>query len=204
MTIEIKKLIPALAEDYVDFFDNTPHWDDVAEHKCYCVCWASADRNTEIAEDGCTAKGRREIAKRYVKEGFLQGYLAYSNGRIVGWCNANTKADCLHSYSWVHFMQSVNPVPSRSTDKVKSIFCFVIAPDMQRKGVATQLLERACADAAKDGFDYVESYPQKESVNVAENFMGFAEMYKKCGFIEITNVDNMVVMRKALGGNDVR
>lgn len=198
MNIEIKKLTPDLAEDYVAFFDNTPHWDDVAEHKCYCDCWASADHNEEIEEDGCTAKGRREIARRYVKEGFLQGYLAYSDGKIVGWCNANTKADCLHSFSWENLMQAVNAVPAKPTDKVKSIFCFVIAPDMQRKGIATQLLERVCADAAKDGFDYVEAYPKIEIINAAENFMGFAEMYKKCGFAEIARVDDMTVMRKEL------
>ena len=198
MNIEIKKLMPDLADDYVEFFDNTPHWTDVAEHKCYCVCWASADHNEEIAEDGCTAKGRRDIAKRYVKEGFLQGYLAYSDGKIVGWCNANTKADCLQSYSWEHFMQSFNDVLANPTDKVKSIFCFVIAPDMQRKGISTRLLEQVCADAVKDGFDYVEAYPKIEVVNVAENFMGFAAMYRKCGFVEIAKVDDMLVMRKEL------
>ncbi|MDD4496220.1 MAG: HAD-IIB family hydrolase, partial [Eubacteriales bacterium] len=138
MKITIKKLTPDLAEDYVHFFDETPHWDNVDEHKCYCVCWASTDHNKEIKEDGGTVKGRREIAKRYVKEGFIQGYLAYKNGKIVGWCNANTKANCLHSYSWEHFMQSVHTNGSDPDIKIKSVFCFVIAPEMQRKGIATK------------------------------------------------------------------
>ena len=38
MAIEIRKLIPDLVEDYVHFFDTTPHDDNVNEHKCYsCV-----------------------------------------------------------------------------------------------------------------------------------------------------------------------
>ncbi|MDR1059736.1 MAG: GNAT family N-acetyltransferase [Clostridiales bacterium] len=196
MNIEIIKLTPDLAEDYVRFFDMTPHWDDIAEHKCYCVCWASADHNAEIKEDGSTASGRREIAKRYVKEGYIQGYLAYCGGNIVGWCNANAKSDCLRSYSWEHFMQSVDATPA---DNVKSVFCFVIAPDMQRKGLATRLLQRVCDDAAEDGFDYVEAYPKKEFANIADDFMGPAEMYRKHGFVEVANCGDMAVMRK-MGG----
>ncbi len=198
MNIEIKKLTPDMAEDYVRFFDETPHWDSIDEHKCYCVCWASTDHNTEIEEDGTTAKGRREIAKRYVKKGFLQGYLAYSDGKIVGWCNANTKSDCLHSFSWEHFMQSVNAIEDPPNSKTKSVFCFVIAPDMQRKGIATKLLERVCTDAKKDGFDYVEAYPKKEFVCVFHDFMGPANMYKKLKFTEIADCDDIVVMRKEL------
>ena len=48
--------------------------------------------------------------------------------------------------------------------RIKSIFCFVIAPEMQRMGIATQLVERVCKDAAGEGFDYVEAYVNKEFV----------------------------------------
>ena len=34
MDIEIRKLTPDLAEEYVNFFDITPHDDNVEEHKC--------------------------------------------------------------------------------------------------------------------------------------------------------------------------
>lgn len=43
MNIEIRKLAPDLVEDYVSFFDTTPHYYNKDEHKCYCVCWCSAD-----------------------------------------------------------------------------------------------------------------------------------------------------------------
>jgi len=43
MDIEIRRLVPDLAEDYVRFFDTTPHDDFADEHKCYCVCWCSDD-----------------------------------------------------------------------------------------------------------------------------------------------------------------
>ncbi len=43
MNIEIRKLTPDLAEDYVLFFDATPHWYDSDERKCYCVPYCNDD-----------------------------------------------------------------------------------------------------------------------------------------------------------------
>lgn len=84
------------------------------------------------------------------------------------------------------------------TLKIKSVFCFVIAPDMQRKGIATKLLLRVCEDAKADGFDAVESYPKKKFVSVAEDFMGPVKMYEKLGFTVDREVNDIIVMRKAL------
>ena len=41
MDIEIRKLMPDLAKDYVRFFDMTPHDDHTTKDElpCYCVTW---------------------------------------------------------------------------------------------------------------------------------------------------------------------
>lgn len=196
MELEIKKLTPELAEDYVRFFDETPHDDGIDEHKCYCICWSSADHAAE-RPDFSTAAKRREAAGRYVREGKLQGYLAYLDGRPVGWCNANTKSRCTRCESW---LRSMGAVPEDGPDvKVKSVFCFVIAPNMQRKGIATWLLERVCADAGAEGFNAVEGYPRREFISIAEDFMGPADMYEKMGFRRGGGCrDGSVVMRLEL------
>lgn len=195
MDITIKKLTPELVEDYLHFFDTTPHDDGVDENKCYCVCWCNADHRVET--DFSSAEKRRELARQYVNNGIIQGYLAYHDNKVVGWCNTNTKSECQNCISWLRFMQSVEgDDPSL---KVKSIFCYVIAPEMQRKGIASKLLERVCADARIDGFDIVESYPKKEFVSVARDFMGPSAMYKKMGFTIYREFDqNEVIMRKIL------
>lgn len=92
MEIEIKRLTPELADDYVHFFDITPHDQYVDAHKCYCVCWCADDYE---GKDFSTVQKRRAAAYQYVQQGIIQGYLAYYNGKPVGWCNANIKADCL-------------------------------------------------------------------------------------------------------------
>lgn len=194
MNFEIKRLSPALVDDYVKFFDETPHDDNVDEHKCYCVGWCSADHRIET--DFSSASKRRDLAIQYVKSGVIQGYLAYSGDKVAGWCNANSKSDCLHCSSWLRFMQPFNTIEAGENSKVKSVFCFVIAPEMRRKGVAKLLLERVCDDAAKEGFDVVEAYPKIEFADIARDFMGPRKIYESTGFSAYCEVGDRVVMRK--------
>lgn len=195
MDIEIRKLTPDLAEEYVRFFDITPHDNYVDEHKCYCVCWCNDDYE---GKDFSTAEKRRKCALEYVKGNNIQGYLAYNGDSVVGWCNANTKSDCLKCAGWRRFMDYVPLEEANTGIKVKSIFCFTIAPEMQRKGIATLLLERVCKDAIQEGFDFVEAYPYKESSWQSSDFSGHPEMYKKSGFYVSLETEKGLVMRKAL------
>ena len=194
MDIIIKKLTKELAEDYVHFFDTTPHDYNVDEHKCYCVCWCSDESE---GKDFSTREKRKFYANKYVKENILQGYLAYHNNKIVGWCNANTKSDCLKCIGWRRNMKTFSTDESTPNIKIKSIFCFTIAPEMKRKGIATKLLERVCQDAANDGFDFVEAYPKKEFENDVD-FSGPIEMYKKNGFVVFYETEKNFAVRKQL------
>jgi len=115
MNIEIRRLTPELVEDYIHFFDVTPHATGKEEHRCYCVWWCNDDAE---GKDYLPLEKRRNYAAQYVKDGNIQGYLAYCDGRVVGWCNANTKADCLKYYCWRRFMGAV---PTGEREKVKSI-----------------------------------------------------------------------------------
>jgi len=198
MDIEIRKLTPELAEDYARFFDVTPHDDhtDKEELPCYCVTWRADDT---YACDGNgnwnhwfkTREERRERAVAFIKSGSLRGYLAYDGDKIVGFMNAN--ADCK---GCVDYLRNFWPIEAYRADiKVKSIFCFVVAPEMQRKGIATLLVERLCRDAADEGFDFVEAYANK---NIASDARGPLAMYEKCGFVKCAEKDGYTVVRKTL------
>ena len=69
---------------------------------------------------------------------------------------------------------------------------------MQRKGIATRLLERVCQDAALEGFQYVEAYPNRVMTAESENFVGYAELYEQSGFTVYKELENIYVMRKKL------
>lgn len=194
--LTIKALCPALADDYVRFFDETPHFEEVPDNKCYCVCWAAADSvaNTDRMD---TPALRRELALKYVRSGALRGYLAYENGRAVGWCNCNDKQACLRCVSWLRFMRDADAFTDGG--RIKSVFCFVVAPEYRRKGVATMLLKRAIEDARREGCTAIEAYPLGAFAGVARDFPGPMGLYEKAGFTLVQRRDNgETVMRKAL------
>jgi GNAT superfamily N-acetyltransferase len=195
MHVEIRKLTPDLVEDYLHFFDTTPHSDAKGDIRCYCVCWCNDDSD---GKDYSSNEKRRAYAHQYVTNGNIQGYLAYCDDQVVGWCNANTKSDCLKCISWRRFKGQIPVEEPGSGIRVKSIFCFTIAPERKRMGIATRLLERVCQDAATDGFDYAEAYPNKEFVDVFRDFMGPTAMYEKNGFTVQGEAGDMLVMRKKL------
>ena len=145
---------------------------------------------------------RRTMAAEYIKSGKIQGYLAYVDGQLAGWCNANTKSECLNCGGWLFSMPQVSQLQFEKNEKVKSIYCFLVAPEMKRKGIAKQLLKYACQDAANSGFDYVEAYPQKEATDERMFFMGFVNMYKDMGFSIYATTDDKFVMRKRLKDSD--
>jgi GNAT superfamily N-acetyltransferase len=193
MNIEIRKLTPDLAEDYAHFFDVTPHDVNIDEKKCYCVTWRNDDSYIGNGDHWySTREERRSRAIQFVKDGSIQGYLAYHNDEIVGWCNAN--ANCQGGIS---HLRSYWEIEEYCEDiKIKSIFCFAIAPKVQRMGVATKLLEQVCHDAANEGFDFIEAYANKEYI--APDCRGHLTMYEKCGFVICTERDGKIVVRKPL------
>jgi len=202
MNIEIRKLIPDLAEDYACFFDTTHHWgsDDT---RCYCITWCSDNvYNNGGAHWYASPEERRSHGIRRVRDGDIQGYLAYLDGKVVGWCNANTKTDL---QACVEYLRTYGGVPMeacRAGEKIKLISCFAIAPKVLRMGVATQLLAYVCHDAVNEGFDFVEAFPNKTLSDATKDHRGPLAMYEKCGFTKCAEQEGKVVVRKTLrGGN---
>lgn len=82
--------------------------------------------------------------------------------------------------------------------QIKSIVCFEISPEYRGKGIATQLLERVCADAGKEGYDFVEVYPVEQTQRSELAFTGPVHLYGKAGFTEFSRRGTTVIMRKAV------
>ena len=179
--LEIVRLSPEVLEDYLYFFEHVAHTDYPEWDRCYCLDYCAADNAEEARTLFRDADTRREYAIRYVREGVMQGYLAYLDGQVVGWCNCNDRDRCRVCAGYREM------IPERAEDglRVKSLFCFTVAPAMRGRHIATALMERAIADAREEGYQAMEGYPDVQARDAYYNFPGPLAFYQRFGFEEV-------------------
>jgi len=195
--LEIKKLTVDLLDDWLNYFDNDAFSAEDDWPGCYCMHFhwnAGLDSRNDwdASLDQIYSKtgkaDNRGRAIRLIKNGTMQGYLAYQDEKVVGWCNANDK----HNYDTVlnSFFDNADNVR-----KVKSVVCFTVSSSVRRKGIATKLLDKVCADAAEEGYDIVEAYPYCHE----HGFHGSVAMFEKLGFEKSGQKrDDCFIVRKKL------
>ena len=191
--LTIVRLSPTCLEDFLYFFEHVAHTDYPEWDRCYCLDYCATDNREEAKSLFHDADVRREYAIRYVNESILQGYLAYADGQVVGWCNANDRASCRRCAGYDEMIQE------RAEDglRVKSVFCFMVAPAMRGRHIATALLERVVADARAEGFDAVEGYPEKGDADIYYNYHGHKALYDKLGFEIVGEAPGRLIMQKS-------
>jgi GNAT superfamily N-acetyltransferase len=193
MDIEIRPLTPALLDDFLFFFENVAFSDHPEWSECYCTHFHwDAKLESDWKRSGGTKRGR-DYAMEFIRSGVMQGYLAYREGEIVGWCNANEKSN------FGNLVERAELWDGADRDaKVKAVVCFVVAPGMRGKGIATRLLERACRDAVSAGYDYMEAYPCRGETDEYTNHHGPFALYEKCGFSLYKDLGRDSIVRKRL------
>ena len=194
MEITIKPLVPELAADYFDFFENRAFTDD-SPYRCYCqVYQMSKEQYQATYEYSKQDPGRvsREIAEQQIADGVLRGYLAYVDGKSIGWCNANDRAN--------YPAEPIHDVPFHASVelKEKAVVCFEISPDYRGKGVATALLNHVIADAIAEGYIAVVSFPEVRAERYEWDTQGPVRLYEKAGFSKVSEKNGKLVMRKVL------
>lgn len=190
LDITIKRLRTELITDYLHFFDNVAFTDNPKWASCYCYYDLANCANAEW--EARTGEQNREAAQAAIVSGSMQGYLAYLDGQPVGWCHADAK-NCFPLYRNVPHAAEQSELAQTG-----AIVCFLVAPDYRGQGIGQQLLESVCAGFKKDGYKYVEGYPNKAAATAGENHHGPLEMYTNYGFAAITEIGSRVVVRKTL------
>lgn len=198
MNIEIHKLTPERLNDFLYFFENVAHTDNKDWDRCYCINYCAAHNNYLTAKKKFANPDVRKLsAIDYINKGLMQGYLAYADGNVIGWCNANDRNDCMHCYGWKNHIAS-KAIDRKAKEKVKSIFCFTVAPDYRGKGVASAMLEKVTSDAKNDGYEYLEAYPNKQEADMYYSYVGPLKLYEKYGFELCAETKWRLVLRKKL------
>ena len=189
MSIEIRKLTPELVEDWLGYFDGIAFGDHGEWALCYCLEGHMTRQANEELKDPAQ---RREHARQLILAGKMQGYLAYDGDTVAGWCNANDRENYTRVAEMFEF--SKYEAPKRKT---KSVYCFLVAAAYRGQGIATLFLDRVCADAKAEGYEYVEAYPFGDE-NFAFQFHGTTKMYLKNGFNQVADFGFVHVMEKKL------
>lgn len=197
MNITIKPLTPELSADYFDFFENRAFTDD-SPYRCYCQVYQMTKEQAKASYENMIAKGldpghaSREEAERQIADGVLRGYLAYVDGKSIGWCNANDRAN------YPAEQMNGEPFHAPAEKREKALVCFEIAPEYRGKGVATALLNRFITDAQAEGYQAVVSFPDLRSERYEWDCRGPVRLYEKAGFVKSAEQGDRVIMRKEL------
>ncbi|MBS5724401.1 MAG: GNAT family N-acetyltransferase [Clostridiales bacterium] len=195
MDLIIQPLTPQLAGDYFDFFENRAFTDD-SPYRCYCQIYQMTKSEQQAilshADVSDFGKISRNVAKQQIDSGALRGYLAFVDGRAIGWCNANDKANFpIDSCGGSHFHSNI---PNREI----AVVCFEVAPNFRGQGVATALLNRVISDAKANQYMAVESFPVIREERYEWDCTGPVRLYEKAGFVIMEKRDDFVIMRKEI------
>ncbi len=199
MTLEIRELVPALLDDYLAFFDHDAFADFPWWSACYCRFWD--DPSDPEGESGSDRRERyRSLVTQLIQSGRHRGFLAYADGRVVGWCNAKARL----AYT---MPRRIAQTPTSDADRVGSTVCFIVAKDHRGKGVASALLDAACASFRRDGLSIAEGYPTTAPASgpyadqipwSAHHHTGPLEMYLRAGFAVSAQFERFAVVRKPI------
>lgn len=181
--LTFKRLTVDSLHDFLEYFDHTAFSDGSKWSGCYCQFYLNTDEYNDSKQ--ATPESNRESACDRVESGHMDGYLAYQDGKVVGWTAAGAS--------------KLFPALPDADDKLARVLCFVIHPDHRGEGVATGLLEHAVKDLAERGFAAVEAAPYTQPEQLAKNYRGHLSMYKKAGFEEVVDMGEFgVLVRKHL------
>jgi len=191
MTLEIRALAPALLDDYLTFFDRDAFADFPWWSACYCRFWD--DPSDPEGESGPERRERyRALVTDLIQRGRHRGLLAYVDGKVVGWCNAKARL----AYT---MPRRIAQTPASDAERVGSTVCF--------KGVASAMLDAACASFRREGLRIAEGYPTTAPPSgpyadqipwTAHHHTGPLEMYLRAGFAVSAQFERFAVVRKQL------
>ena len=168
--IDIRPLRPDLLPDFLDYFEGTAFADNPRWKSCYCQFLYVDHSKVEWMER--TAEENRAAACDRICSARMQGYLAYRGGQVVGWCNAAPRT----------MMDAFADEPDPDVERLGQITCFVVAKAHRRTGVATALLDAACAGLKAQGLDLAEAAPKPDLTGDAENHYGPLSLFIAAGF----------------------
>jgi ribosomal protein S18 acetylase RimI-like enzyme len=184
--IIVRPLEPGDLDEYLQFFDTRAFTDNPRWADCYCYYPLHDPLEKDWKER--TGPENREAVSGCILTGQSQGHLAYREGEVIGWCSAGPRS------LYPMLRDERRPV----ADSTGAIFCFIVAREQRGQGVASALLDAACAGLQAQGLTVAQARPLREPSS-APNERGPLPMYLKAGFVVVNEYpDGTVLVQKQL------
>ena len=186
-SLQVQPLVPRRLGDFLAFFDGDAFADNPRWSSCYCQYLQVDHREVVWAQR--TAQQNRAAACERIGAARMQGWLAYRDGRVVGWCNAAPRAT----------MQAFSDTPDVDDAAIGQIGCFVVARAHRRSGVASALLSAALDGFRGRGLRIAQGTPQRDARSDAQQHLGPLAMFMAAGFHVHRQLDGgTIVVRRDL------
>ena len=201
--IEIRLLGPGRLDDFLGYFDRDAFVDNPWWAGCFCNFYESLTHPAENPDPSTPAfapfrdHNRAEKAER-IRGGTARGFLAYREGTVVGWLNAQAKEAYANPRG---FAPAFPDIP----DRTGVLMCFVVAPAQRGQGVGTALLRAALDGFRAQGLRHAQGFARRPGAPLQEwetfatsSYHGTHSMYVDNGFTEVGTVGSYTVMRRSL------
>ncbi|WP_409420175.1 GNAT family N-acetyltransferase [Pseudaeromonas sp. ZJS20] len=177
MGIRITPLSVTGVDAWLAFFDTRAFSDNPGWAGCYCT-YFFRPRPKEAVGAG---RRRRDYARWLMDSGRLQGYLAWHEDQVVGWCNANRKS----AFTAL--------AAGSSADPVLAITCFMVDPAWRGQGIADGLLTQVLEDARGQDWWWAEAYPNPRARSAAGKFHGSVALFARHGFAAVRHGSSLLM-----------
>lgn len=181
--LDLKRISVDSLHDFLDYFDHRAFLNDEDWAGCYCQAYLNDPSDNDEAA-WAPGEPRKRACDR-ISSGAMDGYLAYHQGRVVGWCSAGSSL--------------LYPAVPEANEKLALIVCLNIDPDMRKQGLAGQIMDLVIKDLSERDFEAVEATPHKDGAANEKSFRGTLGMYQARGFEPVHELgEYYVLMRKYL------
>ena len=166
--LTIKPLTREFYADYIEFFENRAFTDNAEWAGCYCM-HHHRDKaiNQQIDQLEIELNSRQQALKttahQLLDKDILQGFLAFEDDRVVGFCNANDK-------------RNYHTLNCADSEKVFAIVCITIDPRHRGKGIATALVSQILNFARTNNYTHIESHTEPRQLFINLGFSQYEDI----------------------------
>jgi GNAT superfamily N-acetyltransferase len=169
-----------------------------ADVPCYCQYWQYPGDHRDWQNRCANERDENSrLLEQQLRESALFGFVAIHQGQIVGWARLEEPEKMKKLYDGRLYRGL--PCFSGERTNVRAIACFLVDPELRKRGVANSLLVEIMRFARQADLRALEAFPRGATdVSDGEQWMGPLAIYQSAGFETVRDFGPYPVLRLEL------